>query len=609
MITQLDELAETHGIQIRYIGQNGQTRELTVEAKETLLRALGVDLALPEPGTFQSRETEIAQSCFLPDDIARQRRWGVTCQLYALRSARNLGIGDFEDLAKLAELSAAQGADFLGVSPLHALFLSDAGRYSPYSPSTRRYLNPLFIAVDQIEGGAALQTQLRETRPELFAHLEADLVDYPAVARVKKELLQALFDAADARASDGFEAFCRGSGEDLRSFALFEAISAHEVAQGGGSGWLSWPGDMQQRDSDAVRRFEAEHERDVQFHLWLQWVADQQLEKANQRAKEAGMRIGLYLDFAVGVAPDGQETWADPELAIRDVRVGSPPDLHNSEGQDWGLAPLSPPVLAARSFKPLRAAYLALMKNAGAIRIDHVMGLARLWWVPASGKANGGGYVRYPFSAMIDTVAQASQDTQTLVIGEDLGTVPEGFREAAAAASLLSYRVVYFEKDGSGNFIPPDHYPERSLASISTHDLATLAGWWQGSDITLRQDLGRQTAEDIAGARSERASDRAAMLRALEQNHLLDQGGQDLPEKLDETLFIAIHRLGARSRSMLFAVQLDDLLMSERQPNLPGTTTQYPNWSIRLACPLEELGEHPMFNQLASAMREERPKP
>jgi 4-alpha-glucanotransferase len=615
MSKHLDDLAKSHGIQIQYTSQVGETVDISDEAKRALLKVLRVDPDDDQLGSFKDKDPDAPLSCALPPQVLGKRLWGVTCQLYALRSSRNLGIGDFEDLARLAELAGGVGADFLGVNPLHALFLSDPERTSPYSPSTRRYLNPLYIAVDRIEGGDEAQQRLRETHPELFEMLGGELVDYAASNVVKVKLLRQLFEAPAPSLSGDFEKFCQEGGDGLRSFALFEAISQHEVASGGGAGWNRWPGDMQRRDSDAVKRFEDEHEEDVRFHLWLQFMAETQLAQAQARAKQAGMQVGLYLDFAVGVAPDGAETWADPELAVRDARVGSPPDLFNSEGQDWGLAPLAPQVLASRDFKPLADAYVALMKNAGAVRIDHAMGLARLWWVPASGKPKQGGFIRYPFGAMLDTVAKASQQTNTVVIGEDLGTVPKGFREVTKKAGIFSYRVLYFEKDEDGAFIPPEAYPELALATISTHDLATLAGWWKAADIHLRAQTGRQSEKDTKAALEERTQDRMALLQALGQAGLLDEqhaavvsGGQELPQELGEELFRAIHRYAARSSSALFAVQLDDMLMSQRQANLPGTTTEYPNWRIRIGCSLEELGANPAFISLAEVLREERPR-
>ena len=269
-----------------------------------------------------------------------------------------------------------------------------------------------------------------------------------------------------------------------------------------------WPEELRDRAGEAVVRFEAGHEDQIRFHIWLQFQCDRQLAEAQRRAKAAGMRIGLYLDFAVGVSPDGAETWADPALTVREARVGSPPDMFNSDGQDWGLAPLSPRALAERHYAPLSAAYRALMEHAGAIRIDHAMGLARLWWIPEGGKSSGGGYVRYPLGAMVDALARVSQDTDCLVIGEDLGTVPEGFRETMAESQILAYKVLYFERWKDGLFKAAGEYPPTSLACISTHDLATLAGWWHGSDVRLRAETGRQTAEHTERDLNERARDR-----------------------------------------------------------------------------------------------------
>ncbi|MPZ46796.1 MAG: 4-alpha-glucanotransferase [Betaproteobacteria bacterium] len=615
MSDRLDDLARSHGIQTRYTSEHDEPTDISDEAKRALLKVLNVDPQTGETGDFASKQHEAARRCVLPKGVRDRRAWGLTCQLYGLRSSRNLGIGDFEDLAQLTETAAEAGAAFVGVNPLHALFLADLSRISPYSPSTRRFLNPLYIAVDQLRGGKRAIRDLREEDAGAFVRLDGDLVEYGAAASLKGRLLRRLFDQRDGETEDGLEAFRKKNHDSLRSFALFEAISAHEVRAGGHAGWHGWPGDLQHRQGEAVARFEGEHENDVRFHEWLQFIADQQLAHAHARAKAAGMRIGLYLDFAVGVAPDGADTWADPDLTVRDARVGSPPDLHNSEGQDWRLAPLSPGVLAARKYKPLADAYAASMRHAGAMRIDHAMGLARLWWIPASGTAAGGGYVCYPLGAMIDTVAEASEVNGCIVIGEDLGTVPEGFCPAMEAANILSYRVLYFERGKTGQFVPPAQYPELALACISTHDLATLSGWWTASDITLRAETGRQTEAATERELQDRERDRTALLAALDREGLLPSEYADIlsrerpmPVVLAEDLAAAIHRFGARARSLMFAVQLEDAVLSPRQPNLPGTTDEYPNWRIRSDVTVENLAADPRFQTIARAVREERPE-
>nr|WP_232845525.1 4-alpha-glucanotransferase [Aurantimonas marina] len=567
-------------------------------------------------GSFDEAQDVPTRRCSLPEAIASNRAWGAACQLYSLRSNRNLGIGDFEDLAKLAQLAADEGASFVGVNPLHALFMADPGRYSPYSPSSRRFLNPMYIAIDQLAGGPEAIARLRSEEPGLFDDLDGDLVEYLAVGQVKRALLKRIFVGRidEIRADQAFDRFCAGGGESLAGFALFEAISQQQVEAGAHAGWHSWPAALQDRDSAEVARFAEDNADLVLFHHWLQHEAEEQLAEAQARALAAGMSIGLYLDLAVGVAPDGAETWADPSLTVGAARVGSPPDMFNSQGQDWGLAPLSPKALAERNYKPLRDSFEALTRNAGAIRIDHVMGLARLWWIPDGVASSGGGYVRYPLGAMVDAVAAASEANACLVIGEDLGTVPPGFRHNMEAARILSYRVLYFERHRETEFLPPSAYPKLALACVSTHDLATLAGWWQGADIALRAAMGTQDAAATERDRDSRRHDRRALAVALAEEGILPDdlrpavaGTDDLPAELPAELAVAIHRFVARTPSVLVTVQLDDMVGAERQPNLPGTTDQYPNWRIRSDIPIEDLPGNERFRALAAAMREERP--
>ncbi|KAA0968943.1 4-alpha-glucanotransferase [Aureimonas fodinaquatilis] len=610
MNSDLEALAVSHGIQTRYRSETGEERVLGEMAMRSLLKAMGVNGDAPEWGE-SSRLRQVPEvSCIAPE---AKRYWGISCQIYALRSARSIGVGDFEDLARLAEIAAHAGAGFLGVSPLHALFFANPGHYSPYSPSTRRFLNPMYIAIDQLPGWEEALRKLRADDPAALDDLDSELIDYTRTGRAKLQVLQTIFDQTNPQ-GPAYDAFYDAGGDALADFALFEAISAYSVAAGGSAGWHGWPEPLQHSRSAVVATFAQDHANAVQFHCWLQFVADAQLKAAQQRALAAGMPIGLYLDIAVGVSPDGAETWADPEVTVPTARVGSPPDMFNTLGQDWGLAPLSPEALAARQFQPLEQMCNALMRHAGAVRIDHVMGLSRLWWVAEGYFAADGGYVRYPLGDMVDAVARASQTHGCMVIGEDLGTVPDGFREVMADVNILSYRVLYFEKRMWEGFFPPDHYPTASLACISTHDLATLAGWWQGRDVELRFDTGRQDEEATKRDWAERDNDRRALLHALRVEGLLPEAlhaplndGSGLPEQLPPDLAIAVHRFMARTASCLVAVQLDDLVLEQRQANLPGTTDAYPNWRIRNRVPVDELERNPEFTAIAAAMREERP--
>ncbi|EAU40311.1 putative 4-alpha-glucanotransferase [Fulvimarina pelagi HTCC2506] len=617
MSRSLDLLAESHGIQSVYTSEMGERKVIADEAKERLLMALSVDPENGEQGHFSEARQAPEKSCALPPVVAKHRRWGISCQLYGLRSQRNLGIGDYEDLARLAVIAAREGASFIGVNPLHALFMADGSRISPYSPSTRRFNNPLYLAIDKIEGGAKAIETLRADEPALFEGLDGSLVDYPTVCRLKNRLLRMIYGTRkdDIAASQAFERFVSGSGSTLHDFALFEAISQSQVADGGHAGWHHWPEALQDRTSDAVDDFERDNFDEINFHKWLQFEVDEQIASVQARAKSEGMAIGLYLDLAVGVAPDGAETWADPALTVAAARVGAPPDMFNSAGQDWGLAPLSPKALQERDYTPLRNAFGQLTLHAGAVRIDHAMGLARLWWIPGDQSSAGGGYVRYPLGEMVDAVAEASNTNHCIVIGEDLGTVPEGFRDTMEQANILSYRVLYFERRDDA-FLAPHIYPKLALACISTHDLAPLAGWWKGTDIKLREEAGTQDSAATQRDLKSRAEERIDLLVALRKASLIPHeyeqmlnGDAPLSAELNQVLSEAVHRYVARTPSLLLTVQLEDMLGATHQPNLPGTTDQYPNWRIRQDFALEDLDGHERFLSLARAMREERPNP
>jgi 4-alpha-glucanotransferase len=626
--SELDRLAEAYGIPPTYISETGEVVTVSPEAKRAALEAMGVpaddetafdaSLAAAPPHLQDALAAEAPVVCFVPEWLQHGRCWGVTCQLYGLISARNWGIGDFDDLARLAEIAAAEGADFVGVNPLHPLFLADPARCGPFSPSTRSHLNPLYLAVDKVP---AFEPQDQER----VAHLielarEAEHVDYKAVASAKLEALAAIFarfEGGPARhhQHQAFEAFCAAGGEALRSYALFETLSETMVRRGFHAGWHTWPAEFQSPHSKAVRRLAAEEAERVRFHCWLQWLADGQMREAQERARAAGMRIGLYLDFAVGVAPDGCDTWADPELVVSGARVGAPPGAFNEAGQDWGLAPLSPAALERRGFEPLRRALADAMRHAGALRIDHAMGLTRLFWIPDGLDARNGAYVRYPTSEMFRAVAEVSQQYGTVVIGEDLGTVPPGFRELMHEAAIHGYRVLYFERREDRHFLEPYGYPREALAVVSTHDLAPLGGWWLANDIDLRARAGLPGGENPDERRAERGRDRRLLCTALVEEQLLPddltdavRGQVDLPHDLPEAVLVGVHRYLARSPARLLGVQIEDMTGEIEQANVPGTMDDQPNWRRRIPVALEELPALETFRRVAEAVRAERPR-
>jgi 4-alpha-glucanotransferase len=554
----------------------------------------------------------------MPDWLAEGRVWGITCQLYGLRSARNWGIGDFEDLAELGELAASAGADFLGVNPLHALFLADPSRYSPYSPSSRQFLNPLYISVDGL-GPAAMGVDAAA----LHAARTTELVDYVQVARLKRRAFEAGYQDFCVsnrhwgnEATGEFEAFCAKRGTSLRRFALYEALSDDLAAKGYHCAWHGWPEPYRSLDSPVVRRFEREQARRIAFHMWLQWVAERQLRRAQDRTIAAGMRIGLYLDLAVGVAPDGADTWSQPGNVVTEARIGCPPDMFNDSGQDWGLAPLSPTALSASDLEPFEAMLAELMGTAGAVRIDHAMGLMRLYLIPADAHATDGAYLRYPMREMLRRLAQISRQRSTIVIGEDLGTVPSGFRAVMSAAEIQGYRILYFEREDNGWFRSPRAYAHRALACLSTHDLPTLKGWWRGSDVDERERLGGYSPESATHMRAARAQDRVLFLAALKHEGVLPSslegvlnGTSPCPEELPAEACLAAHALLAKASSRLVAVQLEDLAGVKEQANLPGTANEHPNWRRKLPTNLKDIAKTELFRDVTRVVSRERPRP
>ena len=612
------------GVEPRYLALTGSVVEISDDTRRAVLRAMGIaagdedeiaaSLATAEPLDLASMAAPEGVSCFMPGWLQDGRAWGIGCQLYGVRSERNWGIGDFADLARLAEIAAEAGADFLGVNPLHALFFAAPDHCSPFSPSTRDFLNPLYIAIDHVPGYTGMEDALEA--PDGVRRRE--LVDYPRVGALKAKALGVLFRIFQANATDAdreaFERFVAARGQALYLHALFEALSEAMVRNGHGSGWHDWPEEYRHPGSDSVRAFAEEQKDLVDFHAWLQWLADRQLATAKERALAAGMRVGLYLDLAVGVVPDGSATWADRALVVPGARIGAPPDYFNAHGQDWGLAPLSPAGLAGRDFQPYRESIDAVLSHAGALRIDHAMSLYRLFWIPDGFGPADGAYVRYPFHAMLRALAEISLKRRAIVIGEDLGVVPPGFRDVMQATEIQGYRVFFFETRDD-LFLRPEDYPREALACVTTHDLPPLAGWWGGHDIETRVAIGMMSEAEAVPALEHRAHMRRRMLGLFADTGLLPgemeavmRDAAEAPPALPESVAIALHRLMARTPSRLLVVQTEDLLGSAKQVNIPGTIDDHPNWRRKLPVDLKALSGHPLWAAITAALREERPK-
>jgi 4-alpha-glucanotransferase len=561
-------------------------------------------------------------SCHLPEGLQPgARSWGLTTQLYGLRSAHDWGIGDFSDLAQLCRAGAPLGAATVGLNPLHALFAAEPRHFSPYSPSSRAWLDYLYIDVAAVPGFAE-DAAARALAPAaaVAAARQGELVDHAAVAALKRPVLEALFrrfraadpPAGTALAGD-FRAFRHKGGEGLVTFAVFEALHEHFFCSGGPFSWQAWPEAMRDPRSTEVARFAAAHRERVEFFQFLQWQADRQLGAAAAAGRDNGLAIGLYRDLAVGVNPHGAEAWGDQELVVPGASIGAPPDPLSRTGQNWGLAPLNPLALRRRGFAPLVAALRANMRHAGVLRIDHVMGLQRLYWVPSGVPATAGAYINYPFHEMLRLVALESQRHNCAVIGEDLGTVQDGFRETMQAANVLSYRIFAFERHWDANFKAPGEYPPLAAASAATHDLATLKGFWLARDIAWRRQLGQypDAAAEATEAR-ERFRDRYQIIEALIREGLMtpEQLRKFLPENAEPVyepeLGEAILAYLGRSRARLTLVQLEDIAGEVEQANLPGTTDAHPNWRRRLSLPLEELLAGAAMARVAAIVNEAR---
>ncbi len=565
-------------------------------------------------------------ACYQPEAIRDDRRaWGVSAQLYGVRAERNWGMGDLTDLRTLVEWAAAAGAGLVGVNPLHALFPHNPQHASPYSPSSRQFLNVLYIDVEAVpEFAECAEARAAVAEPEFQARLRAlsaaPLVDYAGVAEAKLGILSRLYAhfrerhlAADTPRGRDFRRYQAEQDGELHHQALFEALQAHfHAGDRDVWGWPAWPEAYRDAHGEAVARWAEAHEDEVEWFQYLQWLAAGQLHAAGQRSYELGLDVGLYQDLAVGVDRGGAETWMHRDLYAFEASVGAPPDDFNLHGQDWGLPPFIPHRLREAAYGPYIRMLRANMREAGALRIDHVMGLMRLYWVPPGMRADEGVYVSYPFEDLMAILALESTRNRCLVIGEDLGTVPEAVRETMHAMGILAYRLFYFEKHWEGDqaFKAPGEITQEALVAASTHDLPTLAGFWRGLDLDLRSALGlfpteAQREAQIVG----RAEDRARLLVALEREGLLPEGMAVHPVTVPEVtpaLAQAIHQYLARSPARILLVQAEDMLGETEQANLPGTTSGHPNWQRKLSLNLEEWPGDARLVRFAEVMVAER---
>jgi 4-alpha-glucanotransferase len=539
----------------------------------------------------------VPDRCYEPKgESGEERIWGLAVQLYTLRSLRNWGIGDFRDLQALVIEAATRGADFIGVNPLHAQPPGTPEHCSPYSPYSRHFLNALYIAPDAVaefEGSSAVQSLLRDG--DFIARLrnlrKLELVDYAAVAACKHRVLRLLFrDLESNPGSDRwleFSNYIRNAGQRLKKYAVLSVIDEFD---------LKGVGDLA-----------AEHGREIRYQMYLQWVANGQLADAQRVAHSAGMKIGLYQDLAVGVQGAGVDARTDEELYVPRMTIGAPPDAFATSGQDWGMPPMNPQVLRGCAYRPFIELLRANMPRGGALRIDHVMALHRLWWIPAGTPPAEGAYVRYPLEDLMGIIALESQRQRCMVIGEDLGTVPDCVREAMERYGLYPCKVFLFERDDQGDFRPPGDYPRRSLASLTTHDLPPLAGYWNEVDISLLCELGLLADATLRDSLTrERGVARDGILAAIEESDSLS--ASDVPDRVAAAgiPLAPLYRLVASGNSFLMAVRPEEVLGEELPVNLPGTHLEYPNWRRKMVTPVEQLFSDTRFADICSKVDQAR---
>jgi 4-alpha-glucanotransferase len=538
----------------------------------------------------------VPRRCVSPEElIPRGRAVGLVANLYTVRSYRNWGVGDLTDLRELVEWAGEIGGAFVGVNPLHAL-ANRGGDISPYSPVSRVFRNPLYIDIDAIpELHAAPQLAARLDRPEFEAELdelrEDQHVRYEQVMALKMPVLEELHrlfvaHERDSRTERGgaYEAYARAHDPELTRFATFVAIAETNDSWN----WREWPHELQSADSDAVRQFQRDHASRIDLHRWIQFEIDRQLGGVAASARSAGLPIGLYQDLAIGTSPTGADTWAMPELFVQRASIGAPPDPYSASGQNWGLPPIDPRALRRDRYRYFIRLVQSGFRHAGALRIDHVMGLFRLFWIPEGKTGREGGYVRYPAEDLLGILALESVRQRALVVGEDLGTVPKEVPPALEKWGVLSSKVLYFEREKRGGFRPAERYQALALATANTHDMATLAGFWAGRDIEQRARVGLIEGEEaLKRAREERERDKEALLTRLAKEGILPTA--EAPNDSGE-LRGAIHEFLCRTPAALVGLALDDLAGEAEAVNLPGVgPDQHPSWKRKMAMTIDEL--------------------
>ena len=542
----------------------------------------------------------------LPERLGNRRVWGLATQLYSVRSKRSWGVGDLTDLTDLAVWSAARhGAGYLLINPLHAAAPTKPMEPSPYLPTSRRFVSPLYLRVEVIPEYADLpkRKEVRELHAELTRRAaKLDAIDRDAAWKAKRRALKLVHRVKRSAGRElAYAAFRVREGAALEAFATWCAL-----AERYGDDWHEWPAALRHPEAEGVADFVDKNSTAVDFHRWMQWQLDEQLAGAQSAATRAGMPLGIMADLAVGVHPDGSDAWALQDVLALGVTAGAPPDEYNQLGQNWSQPPWRPDQLEDREYQPFRELIGGVLRHAGGVRIDHIIGLFRLWWIPEGALPTAGTYVRYNHEAMIGIVALEAHRAGAVVVGEDLGTVEPWVRDYLRERGLLGTSILWFERDHSGAPLAAEHWREYCLSSVTTHDLPPTAGYLAGDHVRLRDSLGLLT-RPVAAEQTEDDREQAAWMAELRRVGLLAQDGE--PDT--EQVITALYRYLGRTRSRLLALALTDAVGDRRTQNQPGTTDEYPNWRVPLADPagrpllLEDVMADPRAAALCDVMHAE----
>ncbi|MEW6584187.1 MAG: 4-alpha-glucanotransferase [Nitrospirota bacterium] len=566
-----------------------------------------------------SRIIVAPDACYLPGELSDGRSWGFSINLYTVRSHRNWGIGDLTDLKNLIAWAAGLGAGFVGINPLHAIPNTRPFGVSPYSPLTRLYKNFAYLDPEQIpeysESEDVRKTvSSREFKRTIKGLRSSVLIDSEAAAGIKERILRMCFDlfhekhyVRNTHYARKFKKYVSGEGHHLESFALSMSMWKQMMGKGVYA-WQGWPEAYRDPSGRTVRAFKRKNEKEILFHEYVQWNIDRQLESVQKEAKKRGMTLGVYHDLAVGSIGGGTDAWNNRGLFAFDADAGAPPDDFSPDGQRWGFPPLIPEEMRETGYELFIQTIRKNMRRGGALRIDHALGLFRLFWIPLGLLAKDGAYIRYPFEDLMRITALESARNKTVVIAEDLGTIGEHVRETLGRFRMLSYRLFYFERNyPDPSFLSPDRYPEMALCAVTTHDLPTIRGYWKGRDIEVSEQAGKYPDESVRKRRlEERERDRWLLISALKSRGVLGEDFPSDPKMTPETtpdICRAVYHYLALTPCKMLSVSFDDVIGALDQQNLPGTIDAHPNWIRRTPMALEDAMKDKRFRDLASVLK------